>query len=39
MLANVLDTPVPELSMSNNVDVCKDLFDTGALENIVSLPE
>jgi len=31
MLADVLDAPVAELAMSDNVNACKDLLDAGAL--------
>lgn len=31
VLANVLDTPVAELTVSNDVDASKHLFNTGAL--------
>ena len=33
MLTDVLDAPISELAMSNNVDVGKNLFNAGALEN------
>lgn len=36
MLTNMLDTPVPELPVGNDVDVGKNLFDAGALGCIVS---
>lgn len=36
MLADMLDTPVSELSVGDNIDVCKDLLDAGTLKNAVS---
>jgi hypothetical protein len=34
VLADVLDAPVPELPVSNDVDVGKDLFDAGPLSSV-----
>ena len=36
VLADVLDAPVAELAMSNDVDVLQDFFDAGALNTCQS---
>lgn len=36
MLANVLDAPVAELAMSDDVNIGKDLLNAGALDTLVS---
>ena len=39
MLANVLDTPIPELAMGDDVDTSKDFIDAWALKDPVSIEE
>jgi len=36
MLTDVLDAPVAELAVGNNVDVCQNLFDAGTLFVLVN---
>ena len=31
MLTDVLDAPIPKLSVGNDVDVCKNFIDAGTL--------
>lgn len=33
MLAQVLDTPIPELAMSNEINACNDFFNGRALKD------
>jgi len=35
VLADMLDTPIAELAVRNNIDAAKDFVDAGTLENIV----